>query len=361
MRRPPGAAASVSAHHTHQRTTHTTAPHAPAHRPAAPAAASDGRGAALSTPPFLALPPGTRRVEVALASGPLAALEAVPEPDVDTGAELLCVPGFTGSKEDFLPILSPLARAGVRVLSVDQRGQCDSPGLPPRQPYTLRGYGEDLRELIGQRARPGVAVHLIAHSFGGYVARQALLHGPALPLASVTLLGTGPAAVPRPAADRVRLFLALSRVMTPLVGNRLLLLDRHPDRAVQAFIRHRIRTNDTRALRAMARWLLEEPDLTDELAAALRRDRLPCFVVCGAEERTWRVPQQQGMAGRLGAPFTAIPGGGHSVNVEQPRRLADALLANWAGLSTAGTAAGAAAAAGTGAGLAPDAADVLEG
>lgn len=304
----------------------------------------------MSTPPFLALPPGARRVEVALASGPLAALEAVPEPALDAGAELVCVPGFTGSKEDFLPILSPLARAGVRVLSVDQRGQCDSPGLPTQEPYTLRGYGEDLRELIEQRARPGVAVHLLAHSFGGYVARQALLPGPALPLASVTLLGTGPGAVPRPAADRVRLFLALSRVMSPMVGNRLLLLDRHPDRAVQGFIRHRIRGNDTRALRAMARWLLEEPDRTDEFAAALRRDALPCFVVCGAEERTWRVPQQRGMAERLGAPFTAIPGGGHSVNVEQPQRLADALLANWAGASAARTTA-----AGAGA------ADVLEG
>jgi pimeloyl-ACP methyl ester carboxylesterase len=291
----------------------------------------------LSTPPSLALPEGTRRVELALKAGPLAALEAVPEPAalVDgehPRAEVVCVPGFTGSKEDFLPMLTPLARAGVRVLAVDQRGQCDSPGLPAQRPYTLRGYGEELRELITQRARPGVAVHLLAHSFGGYVARQALIHGPALPLASVTLLGTGPGAVPRPAADRVRLFLAISGVLSPVVGNRLLLLDRHPDPAVQAFVRHRIRGNDTRALRAMARWLLNEPDRVDELAAALRRDALPCCVLCGADERTWRAAEQRGMAVRLGAPFTAIAGGGHSVNVEQPERLVEALLGFWAGL-----------------------------
>lgn len=300
----------------------------------------------MSTPPFLKLPPGARRVELALSSGPLAALEAVPNPAADAGAELVCVPGFTGSKEDFLPLLAPLMRAGVRVLSIDQRGQCDSPGLPPRQPYTLRGYGEELRELIQQRARPGVAVHLLAHSFGGYVARQALIHGPALPLASVALLGTGPGAVPRPAADRVRLFLSLSRVMTPVFGNRVLMLDRHPDPAVQAFIRHRIRGNDIRALRAMARWLLDEPDRVDALAARLRRDELSCFVLCGAEERTWRVPEQRRMAQRLGAPFVAIPGGGHSVNVEQPRRLAEALLGCWA---KAGVGAGV-----DGAGAAPD-------
>ncbi|HEX4787343.1 MAG TPA: alpha/beta hydrolase [Actinospica sp.] len=284
----------------------------------------------MSTPPSLALPARTRRVELALTAGPLAALETLPEPAADARAELVCVPGFTGSKEDFLPMLAPLAKAGVRVLAVDQRGQCDSPGLPANRPYTLRGYGEELRELIAQRARPGVAVHLLAHSFGGYVARQALIHGPKLPLASVTLLGTGPGAVPRPAADRVRLFLAISRMFDPVAGNRLLRLDRHPEPAVQAFIRHRIRGNDTRALRAMARWLLDEPDRVDALAAALDRDALPCFVLCGADERTWRVSEQRRMAVRLGARFAAVQGGGHSVNVEQPTRLVRALLGFWA-------------------------------
>jgi pimeloyl-ACP methyl ester carboxylesterase len=284
----------------------------------------------LSTPPSLALPAGARRVELSVSAGPLAALEAVPAADLDVHAELVCVPGFTGSKEDFLPMLAPLTRAGVRVLALDQRGQCDSPGLAPSAAYTLRGYGRELREVIEQRARPGVAVHLLAHSFGGYVARQALLDGPALPLASVTLLGTGPAAVPRPAADRVRLFLGITRLINPVAGNRLLLLDRHPEPGVQAFIRHRIRGNDTRSLRAIARWLLDEPDRTDALAAVLRRDGLPCCVLCGADERTWPVPEQRAMAERLGAPFTAIPGGGHSVNVEQPGRLVEALLGFWA-------------------------------
>ena len=285
----------------------------------------------MSTPPSLALPVGVRRVELSMSAGPLAALEAVPAADLDARTELICVPGFTGSKEDFLPMLAPLTRAGVRVLSLDQRGQCDSPGLPASAAYTLRGYGDELREVIEQRARPGVAVHLIAHSFGGYVARQALMHGPALPLASVTLLGTGPGAVPRPAADRVRLFLAITRFVNPVAGNRLLLLDRHPEPGVQAFIRHRIRGNDTRSLRAIAHWLLDEPDRTDALAGALRRSGLPCFVLCGADERTWRAPEQRAMAERLGVPFTAIPGGGHSVNVEQPGRVVEALLGFWAG------------------------------
>ena len=39
----------------------------------------------------------------------------------------MLIPGFTGSKEDFLPILEPLAAAGRTVYAVDQRGQYQSP------------------------------------------------------------------------------------------------------------------------------------------------------------------------------------------------------------------------------------------
>ena len=285
----------------------------------------------MSTPPFLELPPGTHRVALSVAAGPLSALEASPPEDVEVRAEVICVPGFTGSKEDFLPMLEPLSRAGLRVLSVDQRGQCDSPGLPLQTPYTLRGYGEELRELIAQRAEAGVPVHLVAHSFGGMVARRALIDGSRLPLATVTLLGTGPSSVPAPASYRVRFFLAVTKMLHPVTGHRLLLLDRHPDPAVQAFIRHRIRGNDRRALRAMARWLISEPDQVDELAAVLRRDELPCLVLCGADESTWSAAEQRAMAERLDVPFTAIPDAGHSVNVQQPERLVEALLDFWAG------------------------------
>ena len=289
----------------------------------------NGRGAALSTPPFLELPPGTCRVAVSVGAGPLSALESTPPEGVETRAELICVPGFTGSKEDFLTLLEPLGRAGVRVLSIDQRGQCDSPGLALQKPYTLEGYGAELRELIGQRAEAGVPVHLLGHSFGGYVAREALLAGPRLPLATVTMLGTGPGAVPPPASYRVRFFLAVTRVLHPVTGNRLLRLDRHSDPRIQSFIRHRIRGNDRRSLQAIARWLLTEPDRVDELAATLRRDELPCFVLCGADETTWSTGEQRSMAERLGVPFTAIPEAGHSVNVDQPEKVVEALLDFW--------------------------------
>ncbi len=68
----------------------------------------------------------------------------------------------------------------------------------------------------------------------------------------------------------------------------------------------------------------------EEFAEVLERDELPCFVMFGADESTWSPAEQRAMAERLGVPFAAIPGGGHSVNVQQPKRVVDALLGFWA-------------------------------
>jgi pimeloyl-ACP methyl ester carboxylesterase len=66
-------------------------------------------------------------------AGPLAAL------DTGTGATrgtALLVAGYTGSKEDFAPLLAPLADAGLRAVAIDQRGQYESPG--PDDPAATR-------------------------------------------------------------------------------------------------------------------------------------------------------------------------------------------------------------------------------
>ena len=53
----------------------------------------------------------------------------------------LLVPGFTGSKEDFLPVLQPLAAAGRRVFAIDMRGQYESPGPPDPDGVRARRAG----------------------------------------------------------------------------------------------------------------------------------------------------------------------------------------------------------------------------
>jgi len=66
------------------------------------------------------------RSSFALSVGPIAALDNGPAlPDEQESVALL-VPGYTGSKEDFMPLLRPLASAGIRAIAIDQRGQYES-------------------------------------------------------------------------------------------------------------------------------------------------------------------------------------------------------------------------------------------
>src|ERR671927_1325751 len=92
-------------------------------------------------------------------AGPLAALDT--GGDGERGTVLL-VPGFTGSKEDFAPLLRPLCAAGHRVVALDQRGQFESPGPDDPARYTVAELAGDVvavgRSLAGQ-ARAGL--HLV--------------------------------------------------------------------------------------------------------------------------------------------------------------------------------------------------------
>src|SRR5207302_5679127 len=111
------------------------------------------------------MPHCVRGTECALPTGPLAALDG--RPDGPVAATAVLVPGFTGSKEDFLPLLEPLAAAGVRAVALDLRGQCDSPGLADPAGYRIEGFGADVRTLLGLVADGG-PLHLLGHSFGGH-------------------------------------------------------------------------------------------------------------------------------------------------------------------------------------------------
>ena len=69
----------------------------------------------MSTPPSLDLPTATRRAAVETVRGTFAVLEALPEAHAADAAGLgtaLLVPGYTGSKEDFNPVLGRLSAAG---------------------------------------------------------------------------------------------------------------------------------------------------------------------------------------------------------------------------------------------------------
>ena len=134
----------------------------------------------------------TRAVRTALPSpvGQLAALRSAPERPKGT---VLLLPGYTGSKEDFAPILDPLAAAGYRAIAVDLPGQFESPGPDEETAYAPLALGIVCAAVIAHLAADGPVV-LLGHSFGGLVARGAALAG--APIAGLILLCTGPAALP---------------------------------------------------------------------------------------------------------------------------------------------------------------------
>src|SRR6201986_1190172 len=81
----------------------------------------------VSTPTSLSLPDNVRRTVVETSRGGFAALEAMPGTGVCERQPAVLVPGFTGSKEDFLAILHQLGAAGRRGVALHQRGEYQTP------------------------------------------------------------------------------------------------------------------------------------------------------------------------------------------------------------------------------------------
>lgn len=148
----------------------------------------------MSKPPRLTLPPAARAYRLTTARGAFAVHEAG-EPLRGTA---LLVPGYTGSKEDFIGLLEPLAGAGFRVVAVDGRGQHESPGPREESAYALEELaGDVLAQAAAVSGDDGGPVHLVGHSLGGLIARAAVLRDHA-PFASLTLMSSGPAAISPP-------------------------------------------------------------------------------------------------------------------------------------------------------------------
>lgn len=240
---------------------------------------------------------------------------------------VLLVPGWTGSKEDFGPILEPLAQAGFWVTAIDQRGQFRSPFRPDGD-YSCAALGNDVRLAATALGR---GVHVVGHSLGGLVARAALLDDPAL-FRSLVLLDSGPAGVDGGRKERLDLMRpVLAQYGLAGVYEALVQLDANepgyvpPSPAEARFMRERFLTSDPQGLVGMVEALISEPDLVAPLAAS----GVPILVAGGTDDDVWSPDIQAEMAQRLGARYTAIADAAHSPAVENPAATVSALVEFW--------------------------------
>ena len=285
----------------------------------------------MRAPRPVALPAGVQPIAVPVGADALAGLEARPA-GAPRGSALL-VPGYTGSKEDFLPLLPLLAAGGYRAVAVDQRGQHESPRAQGPDGYAVPALAADV--AAAARWLDPQGAHLLGHSFGGLVAQDAALRDPAV-LRSLTLLASGPGAVPEgPRTDDLRLVRS-TLPTTPMdlawqvktERERAAGLPEGPPQ-VQEFLRLRWMGTSPESLVHIAATLLEAEDRVDALRERLQAAGVPALVLHGDLDDAWPPKVQAEMADRLGATYVQIPGVGHSPNVEAPAATAEALLAHW--------------------------------
>ena len=272
--------------------------------------------------------------------GAFAALEALPATGVYERSPALLVPGYTGSKEDFLAVIGLLAGAGRRVVAIDMRGQFETPGAADADAYSLAALAADVALIAGAVAARdgqtggGAHVHLMGHSFGGLVAREVVLAGAAR-TRSLTLMSSGPGALTGPRAVELRAVLAVldGLPVAELGGQVKSLWDAEPAAVadgtasgVVEFLRTRMLSNCPLGLRAMGQILLTCPDRTQRLRQAAAA---PLLVVYGENDDAWAPELQETMAETLSAERVCIPGAVHSPAVEAPETTASTLTKFW--------------------------------
>jgi pimeloyl-ACP methyl ester carboxylesterase len=222
------------------------------------------------------------------------------------------------------------------VVAIDQRGQYETAAAASQAGYAPDALAADVIAVAAEVSQQDGGMHLVGHSFGGLIARQAAL-APGPGFCSLTLLGSGPAGLGGARAEAVRSLLAqLTAVRPEQLPQRIAQIWEHhlkPQATAEGvpmpiigFLRDRLTRTSAAGLIAMGDYLLAAPDRT---AALAELGTAPVLVLYGENDDAWLPGVQDQMAKRLGAERVCIPAAAHSPAVEAPETTASTLTAFW--------------------------------
>lgn len=263
------------------------------------------------------------------AAGKLAGWAAEPPAGIETRGTALLVPGFTGSKEDFTDLLPMLAAAGYRTYAYDQRGQWESEGPDEVSGYTMTDFVGDLRGVVDQIS-PDAPLHLVGHSFGGYVSRVAVAERPAR-FRSFTLLASGPSSVeeinfPPPALVAQAVEAGGQEIIWQQLNAAMAMADQQPTPERLEFLHRRIMATKKANIIGILT-CMTEPPLKDP--AALRDSGVPLLVAYGDTNDLWAPQVHENFARELGAKTAVYRGSGHVPNEDVPAQVCADLVNFW--------------------------------
>lgn len=278
----------------------------------------------MSTPKSLALPEAAQLIRLPTKRSEIGAVH-VPSTVAMTNGTALLIPGFTGSKEDFIHLFDPLARFGWNVVAIDLPGQQHSPGPDDDSFYALEEIANDVCDVIERFAN--TSVHVVGHSLGGLIAQIAARQSTVV--STLSLMCSGDGALPD---DRHGPLPALVSILPDTPMADIWAIKESMDRAngwdppsadVHAFVRDRFIAHNPYALRAMAHALISTDTVPDSPA------ELPVLVCYGVDDDAWPTHRQDAIAGRRGGLSVRIPDAGHSPAVDRPGYLAALLDSFW--------------------------------